>query len=100
MKDKVRYGFQFLRSRFEAIAWMAGLTLMAFMAPTDSHVSLCPFNATGLGFCPGCGLGHSISWLFRGEFVQSFHAHPLGIVAVAILSWRIITIIKKPVLYH
>lgn len=100
MREKVRNGFQFLRARFEAIVWIAGITLMAFMSPTDSHASLCPFNAAGLGFCPGCGLGHSIAWLFRGEFVQSFHAHPLGILAVAILSMRIISIFRKPVFYY
>jgi hypothetical protein len=100
MKPRVRYVLQFFRARFEAIVWITGLTLLAFMPPTDGHASLCPINAAGLGFCPGCGLGHSISWMFRGEFLQSFHAHPLGIAAVAILIWRIVAIIRKPVFYY
>ncbi|MCA1745114.1 MAG: DUF2752 domain-containing protein [Bacteroidales bacterium] len=47
-----------------------------------------------LGFCPGCGLGTSISWLFRGQLSQSFASHPLGIPAVGILVHRIWTIFK------
>jgi hypothetical protein len=100
MKSGTRRCWQFFRARFEAFVWMTGLLLMAIMSPTNGHASLCPINASGLGFCPGCGLGHSIAWLFRGEFVQSFHAHPLGMFAVAILIWRIVVIIRKPVFYY
>lgn len=100
MKIKFRHYRQFIRARFEAFVWISGLSLLAFMPPGDGHASLCPFNALGFGFCPGCGLGHSISWLFRGEIVQSFIAHPLGIAAVAILVWRIIAIFKKPTYYY
>lgn len=100
MNAGIRHSFQFLRARFEAAAWITGITLMAVMPPTDEHASLCPFKACGLGFCPGCGLGHSISWLFRGEFVHSFQAHPLGILAIAVLLWRIIVILRKPVFYY
>lgn len=66
MKEKVRYGFQFLKARFEAIAWIAGITLMAFMSPADSHASLCPFNAAGLAFCPRGGLGTFYSLVVQG----------------------------------
>jgi hypothetical protein len=100
MKSALRSSLQFLKARFEALVWISGLLLMAFMSPTDAHSSLCPIRATGLGFCPGCGLGHSISWLFRGEFLESFHAHPLGIVALVILIWRIIALLRKPVFYY
>lgn len=100
MRTLIRESWQIFRSWFEAFVWIAGLTLMAVMSPTDGHASFCPFNAAGLGFCPGCGLGHSIAWLFRGEFFQSFHAHPMGIAAVAILLWRIIVIFKKPIIQY
>ncbi|MEN8224828.1 MAG: DUF2752 domain-containing protein [Bacteroidota bacterium] len=56
--------------------------------------SLCPFHNLGFHWCPGCGLGHSISWLFRGDIVQSFHAHPLGIPAVLVLSIRVFNIFR------
>jgi uncharacterized membrane protein len=100
MRANFRHGWQYFRSRFEALVWTTGLTLMATMRPADTHASLCPLRLSGLGFCPGCGLGLSIAWLFRGEFVQSFHAHPLGMAAVAILLWRIYTILRKPVFYY
>ena len=100
MNSNMKHTWQLLRARFEAIAWITGLLLMAFMSPTNGHASLCPFHAAGLGFCPGCGLGHSIAWIFRGEFVQSFHAHPLGLAAIFILSLRIIGIFRKPVFYY
>ena len=85
---------------FELAIWIVGLFLLATMSPENDHASLCPFNAMGLSFCPGCGLGHSISWLFRGEFNLSFQTHPLGWFAVIMLLFRIITLlrnlIKKP----
>ncbi len=66
------------------------LLLLAIMPPTDAHYSLCPLNAVGINFCPGCGLGHSISWLFHGNLTASFNSHPLGIFAVIVLISRII----------
>lgn len=91
---------KYLSQYFEALVWITGLVLLAFMDPTvEGHYSLCFFKWTGLSFCPGCGLGHSISWLFHGEFVRSFNEHPLGIFAVVILLHRIYTIIKKRSLF-
>ncbi|MBC7936899.1 MAG: DUF2752 domain-containing protein [Rhizobacter sp.] len=66
----------------------------------DNHYSLCFFKWMGFSFCPGCGLGHSISWLFHGNIGKSFSEHPLGIFAVGILIHRIYKIIKnKPSLF-
>jgi hypothetical protein len=96
----MRRMLQYIRARAEAFIWISGLTLMAEMPPTDEHASLCPLKAAGFSFCPGCGLGHSVSWLFRGEFLHSFHTHPLGMAAVAILLWRVIVIFRKPVFYY
>lgn len=83
---------------FEVIVWITAILLLALMSPTNNHASLCPFNAVGISYCPGCGLGHSISWLFRGNFTESFHAHPLGWLALLIISWRIFTLIRKPII--
>jgi len=82
---------------FEVIIWTSALLLLALMSPVDGHSSLCPFKALGIPFCPGCGLGHSISWLLHGEPIASFHAHPLGWFAVLILLYRIVTLIRKPI---
>ncbi len=92
VKTGMRY---FLFRYFELSVWIIALVSMAVMEPHNDHASLCPLKTAGLSFCPGCGLGHSISYLVRGEFTASFHAHPLGWFAVAVILWRIITLIKN-----
>ncbi len=75
---------------FELSFWITSLVLLAFMDPkTDIHYSFCLFKFMGLKFCPGCGLGHSISFLFHGQLKNSFSAHPLGVFAVLIILFRI-----------
>lgn len=80
--------------RKEAFFWILAIVVLACMNPSNSHFSLCPFNALGFHWCPGCGLGHSISWLFRGEIRASFEAHYLGIPATLIILYRIIQLLK------
>jgi hypothetical protein len=48
----------------------------------------------GFKFCPGCGLGHSISYLFHGDIQESFSTHPLGIFAVIIILCRIYNLFR------
>ena len=63
---------------------------LALMPPgTDAHYSFCVFKMLGFNFCPGCGLGHSISYLFHGNLQASLNAHPLGLFAVIIILFRI-----------
>ncbi len=100
MNKGTRHAWQYFRAKLEAFIWIAGLILMAVMSPSNTHASLCPLSAAGLDFCPGCGLGHSVSYLARGNFEASFMAHPLGMVAVLILIWRIVQIFRKPVMYY
>lgn len=83
---------------FEVTVWIVALILFATMSPVNEHASLCPFKMLGFGFCPGCGLGHSISWLFHGDIVASFNAHPLGWFAVVMLLYRIVTLLRNAVL--
>ena len=74
------------RIPLEAVLWAGGLLAMAAMDPRAEHfVGLCPLDALGLSFCPGCGLGHAVAYLARGALVASVQAHPLGIPAVLIL---------------
>ena len=78
------------RRYFELAAWIIGLGLMAIMDPaTNSHYSFCLFKFIGIKYCPGCGLGHSISYLFHGNLKESFNAHPLGLFAVVMIVSRI-----------
>ncbi|MFI5251790.1 MAG: DUF2752 domain-containing protein [Bacteroidota bacterium] len=93
-----RLGNVILKIEPEAWIWLLALLYMGLMNPTaDSHFSLCLFKNLGFKYCPGCGLGHSISFLLHGQFAQSFHSHPLGIAAVPILIHRIITLIRPSV---
>ncbi|MDH5381208.1 MAG: DUF2752 domain-containing protein [Cyclobacteriaceae bacterium] len=78
----------------ELFIWVIALTGLAISDPSLNHFSLCPLNNMGFDFCPGCGLGHSIGFLFHGEFLQSFKSHPLGIFAIGMLFFRIYTLIK------
>jgi hypothetical protein len=79
----------------EAYIWIAGLLALAFLTPGESHFTLCPLANMGFEHCPGCGLGKSITFLFHGNIMESFKAHPLGIFAVGVLVYRIITLIKQ-----
>lgn len=81
---------------FEAVVWTFGLLYLAFIhSPGETHFTVCPLANLGIDFCPGCGLGNSISYLFKGDFISSFVAHPLGIFALIVLTLRIFTIIKN-----
>jgi len=81
---------------FEASIWILGLFYLALInSPKATHFTICPLSNLGFKYCPGCGLGNSISYLFRGDFSSSFHSHPLGIFALVIIIFRIITIINN-----
>jgi hypothetical protein len=74
----------------EAACWSVGLLLLALMEPAGEHLfSLCPVSWVLETGCPGCGLGRSIAYLFRAEWLASWQAHPLGLPAVLVLCWRI-----------
>ena len=85
---------------WEAIIWIAGVAIVAFLDPTiERSWSLCFFERLGivgenglLSICPGCGLGHAVAYLFRGEFLLSMEAHLLGIPAVVVLLGRSISL--------
>jgi hypothetical protein len=82
--------------RVEAGVWAIALIALAF-APVNPahHVSLCPLAALNFSFCPGCGLGRSITLFLHGQITASLAMHPLGILAVILLVMRIITLISK-----
>ncbi|HEY4653673.1 MAG TPA: DUF2752 domain-containing protein [Cyclobacteriaceae bacterium] len=87
------------RLPWEAFVWLGGLLAMALYQPTgDRHFSLCPLQNLGFDFCPGCGLGRSVSFFFHGEFMHSLSAHPLGIFAVIVLSYRIVQLTRPHIL--
>ena len=80
----------------EAIAWALALFIPVFINPhAETHFSWCFFDNIGLSWCPGCGLGRSIALLYHGELAASFKAHPLGMFAVMVLLYRIVTIVFR-----
>lgn len=88
--------FNGLLKHSELMAWAIGLLFLAFSDPTAMHFTICPFHHLGLEFCPGCGLGHAVSWLLKGNWEASLACHPLGWLAVLILSRRIFTLAMVP----
>jgi hypothetical protein len=81
---------------FELIFWIAALISLALTNPgAQTHFTLCPLKLLGFTWCPGCGLGHAISFLFHGDIKSSFHAHWLGIPAVIVILHRIYVLAKE-----
>jgi hypothetical protein len=85
-----------VRRNFELLFWLAALAALALSNPTQPHYTLCPFKLMGITWCPGCGIGHAISFLFHANVAASWRAHWLGIPALLILVYRIIELIRKP----
>jgi len=86
---------QYFNKYFELLFWSAAMVSLALTDPTGPvHFSLCPLKLLGFKWCPGCGLGHSISFLFHGDIISSFHAHWLGIPAVLIIFSRIYALMR------
>lgn len=92
-----RSGLQWIRAvPFEALIWTVGLAAMLAMDPRGDHLfNLCPLDALGFSFCPGCGLGHAVAYLARGEFGASLQAHPLGGPAVLILGVHVCRLLRS-----
>lgn len=82
------------RKYFEVLVFSAGLILLALMDPeTVNGPSFCLFEQLGITFCPGEGLGHSISYAFRGDFYSALEYNVLGPFTIIILVGRIIQIL-------
>jgi Protein of unknown function (DUF2752) len=81
--------------KIELLFWMLGLGWLAFSNPTEHHFTFCPIKNLGFDFCLGCGLGHSISHIFHGNFKESWQSHPLGIFAIVLIIRRIVELIQK-----
>lgn len=84
---------KFIRSNFELMFWVAALFALGFSNPAQAHFVLCPLRLMGFTWCPGCGIGHAIGYLLRGDIAASWHAHWLGIPALGVLLYRIYSLI-------
>ena len=86
---------RYFHKYFELVFWSGAIVLLFIFDPTqESHYSLCLFKNLGFQFCPGCGLGHSISYLLHGKLNASINTHPLGIIALPVILYRIFKLAK------
>jgi len=80
------------RIPYELYIWIFALIYLAI--PGKHHeINLCLLKHFGL-WCPGCGLGRSISCILHGDIVGSFKYHYLGLFALIVIVLRIITLIR------
>lgn len=79
----------------ELIMWIGALAYLWFINPFAEQPSFCILKFLGFTWCPGCGIGHAISFLMHGEFEASFKAHWLGSFALLVIMHRIIILTKN-----
>jgi hypothetical protein len=79
----------------ELLFWLTALIGLAITNPAaDTHLVICPVKLLGFNWCPGCGIGHAISFLFHGQIETSIKFHALGIPALIIILNRIYALIN------
>jgi len=87
---------QLKKLNLELFFWIAAIIALSVNNSNGHHFTLCLLAHLGFGdWCPGCGLGRSISHILHGEFTQSFKEHWFGFPALLILIYRIFTLIKN-----
>lgn len=96
MINYFKYIIKVVNDNLEAIMWMVALIYLMFINPYElNHFSFCLFNLIGIDFCPGCGIGRSISMIYYGDILGSLKMHPLGIFALGVIFYRIVTLLQK-----
>ena len=86
-----------INHHLEWIVLSGGVVVLGLMNPNITAPSLCLFDALGI-FCPGEGLGRSISLIFRGMWEEAWAAHPAGFFAIPIITGRVFYIINNRIL--
>jgi len=82
----------------EAIIWTGGLLAVGLADPrAESLIELCLFKAVGLSGCPGCGLGHAMGFLFRGEWNLALSSHIFSPVVLVFLLHRIGSLVRSAI---
>ncbi|MBL7751144.1 MAG: DUF2752 domain-containing protein [Chitinophagaceae bacterium] len=88
--------FNLIKKNFELIAWVVGLSYLFFLDISGGeHFTLCFFRLLGFEHCPGCGIGRSIHCAMHLDWSSSWYYHWLGIPALGIIIFRIITLLKN-----
>jgi hypothetical protein len=93
-----RVTYKYRNSHLEAYFWLIALVSLALSSPNKAtHYTLCIFKNLGFDFCPGCGLGRGITFLFHGQFIESWQSHPMALIALLVLLYRSYSILKKDI---
>jgi hypothetical protein len=83
-------------TNLELMFWISSLVYLSVINPnSNSNYSFCIYKFLGFKWCPGCGIGKSISFLIHGNISESFKSHWFGFFALLIILKRIIGILKK-----
>lgn len=91
------------RFPLELLFWIGCIIVLLILDPVEgAHISLCPLAQLGFDWCPGCGLGRSMSLLAHGKIQASWSMHPLAMFAFIVIISRIWTLIKnlKTIYYY
>ncbi len=87
---------RFFKKHFELITWTCALGYLFFLDISGGeHFSFCIFRLLGFDHCLGCGIGRSIHCAMHFDWSSSLNYHWLGIPALAIIIFRIITLLKN-----
>lgn len=84
----------------ELAFWIFALAILWNLDSHGSHFSLCPLYQAGVDWCPGCGLGRSVSHLMRGEFAASWEKHPLAAYGLSVILYRIFQLTNQIIKKH
>lgn len=84
----------------ELIIWIGVLLYLLVIDPAAEHTTFCFYKFIGISWCPGCGIGHAISYALHGDFSASFQSHKFGIIALLILLHRIFILSKNQINTH
>jgi len=79
----------------ELIVWVIALLVLGLMDVNAQTPSLCLLKRMGIPGCPGCGLGHSISYLLHGDWEAAIHSHILGPLVLGTLIYRILQLSRQ-----
>jgi len=76
--------------------WVCGILAVAVADPTaPALLQTCLLKAVGFQYCPGCGLGHAVAYLARGEILLSIQSHPFAPIVVGVLLHRVVTLCRQ-----
>ncbi|WP_290799136.1 DUF2752 domain-containing protein [Flavihumibacter sp. UBA7668] len=91
---------RWIQKNLEAVIWICAMLWLGLAVNyQENTLGFCPFRyagieaVIGMDACPGCGVGRSIAAAIHGEWKISWHHHWMGIPALAIIAFRIVTLL-------